>query len=227
MSPCWPASKWWWQAPPCCRGRLPLGFSGSLCSYTKTRLGKAHRGVGHCRPALWLMGNLGRAGYLATTKGFWPFSYNRYALPLLSVACASRPRNYATVNARRQLGIRQAMLPGSARQSSTGCASAAAKVLTAAVSPSVAPPARSQTNPFYRLCSCGGGDVGPSAGGADPPVGQNITAWWVLAVAGRRMQQQGAWRWLALQPDAGSCTALIWTDTSGPVRARLPGVHGV
>ncbi|KAL4424790.1 hypothetical protein ABPG77_000830 [Micractinium sp. CCAP 211/92] len=51
-------------------------------------------------PALWLMGNLGRAGYLATTKGFWPFSYN----------------------------------------------------------------------------SCGGGDVGPSAGGADPPVGQNITA---------------------------------------------------
>ncbi|KAL4437123.1 hypothetical protein ABPG75_004262 [Micractinium tetrahymenae] len=27
-------------------------------------------------PAFWLMGNLGRAGYMASTKGFWPYGYN-------------------------------------------------------------------------------------------------------------------------------------------------------
>lgn len=27
-------------------------------------------------PAVWLMGNLGRPGYLATTEGTWPYSYN-------------------------------------------------------------------------------------------------------------------------------------------------------
>ncbi len=27
-------------------------------------------------PALWTMGNLGRAGYMQSTTGFWPYSYN-------------------------------------------------------------------------------------------------------------------------------------------------------
>lgn len=29
-----------------------------------------------CRPAFWLMGNLGRAGYLKSTGGMWPYTYN-------------------------------------------------------------------------------------------------------------------------------------------------------
>ncbi|KAL4430015.1 hypothetical protein ABPG77_004385 [Micractinium sp. CCAP 211/92] len=28
-------------------------------------------------PAFWLMGNLGRAGYMKTTKGFWPYTYSQ------------------------------------------------------------------------------------------------------------------------------------------------------
>lgn len=28
-------------------------------------------------PAFWAMGNLGRAGYLPSTGGFWPYSYNQ------------------------------------------------------------------------------------------------------------------------------------------------------
>lgn len=27
-------------------------------------------------PAFWAMGNLGRAGYMASTGGFWPYSYD-------------------------------------------------------------------------------------------------------------------------------------------------------
>ena len=27
-------------------------------------------------PALWLMGNLARAGYFKSTDGFWPYTYN-------------------------------------------------------------------------------------------------------------------------------------------------------
>ncbi|KAK2077814.1 hypothetical protein QBZ16_004662 [Prototheca wickerhamii] len=27
-------------------------------------------------PAIWLLGNLGRAGYMASTQGFWPYSYD-------------------------------------------------------------------------------------------------------------------------------------------------------
>ena len=27
-------------------------------------------------PAVWMMGNLGRAGYMETTSGFWPYSYS-------------------------------------------------------------------------------------------------------------------------------------------------------
>ncbi len=31
-------------------------------------------------PALWTMGNLGRAGYMQSTTGYWPYSYNTCGL---------------------------------------------------------------------------------------------------------------------------------------------------
>ena len=54
-------------------------------------------------PAVWMMGNLGRAGYMETTSGFWPYSYSTCQgstangwsdlPPQLISACASKTVN--------------------------------------------------------------------------------------------------------------------------------------
>ncbi|PWN50381.1 concanavalin A-like lectin/glucanase [Violaceomyces palustris] len=48
-------------------------FQGGYVEFSVKQPGKPNQ-QGYW-PAAWLMGNLGRAGYLATTEGTWPYSY--------------------------------------------------------------------------------------------------------------------------------------------------------
>jgi len=64
--------------------QLP-GFNNVLGMYSESIVSpQADRFLG-LWPAVWTMGNLGRAGYGATLEGLWPYSYGMLMWPMMPV----------------------------------------------------------------------------------------------------------------------------------------------